>query len=132
MTEAPVHRLYHHFSELPASVRVMYTCVLLVFGMAYLFALVLIFHTYSGKDGNPKSLSYDDIVIGYSGSGKGSRIEGALRGSMSVMLPLEEKNALLAWVGKARTAPSSRPASGRSWTSAAWPATTAATRTCRT
>jgi len=100
VTETPVHRLYHHFSELPASVRVMYTCVLLVFGMAYLFALVLIFHTYSGKDGNPKSLSYDDIVIGYSGSGKGSRLETALRGSMSVMLPLEEKNTLLGWVGE--------------------------------
>ena len=100
MTETPVHRLYHHFSELPASVRVLYTAVLLVFGLAYLFALVLIFHTYSGKDGNPKSLSYDDIVIGYSGSGKGSRLETALRGSMSVMLPLEEKNTLLGWVGE--------------------------------
>ena len=100
MTESPVHRLYHHFSELPSSVRVLYTAVLLVFGLAYLFALVLIFHTYSGKDGNPRSLSYDDIVIGYSGSGKGSRIEGALRGSMSVMLPLEEKNVLLGWVAE--------------------------------
>jgi len=98
VTESPVHRLYHHFSELPASVRVLYTAVLLVFGLAYLFALVLIFHTYSGKDGNPMTLSYDDIVIGYSGSGKGSRIEGALRGSMSVMLPIEEKNVLLDWV----------------------------------
>jgi hypothetical protein len=98
VTETPVHRLYHHFSELPASVRVLYTAVLLVFGLAYLFALVLIFHTYSGKDGNPMTLSYDDIVIGYSGSGKGSRLEGALRGSMSVMLPIEEKNIILDWV----------------------------------
>ena len=71
MTETPVHRLYHHFSELPSSVRVLYTAVLLVFGMAYLFALVLIFHTYSAKDGNPKTLSYDDIVIGYSGTRQG-------------------------------------------------------------
>ena len=100
MTESPVHRLYHHFSELPASVRVLYTSVLMVFGLAYLFALVLIFHTYSGKDGNPRSLGYEDIVIGYSGSGKGSRLEGALRGSMSVMLPLEEKNVLLGWVAE--------------------------------
>jgi len=96
--ETPVHRLYHHFSEMPASVRVLYTSVLLVFGLAYLFALLLLFHTYSGKDGNPLTLSYDDIVIGYSGSGKGSRLESALRGSMSVMLPLEEKNVLMDWV----------------------------------
>ena len=97
VTETPVHRLYHHFSELPASVRVLYTSVLLVFGMAYLFALVLIFHTYSGKDGNPMTLSYEDIVIAYSGSTKGSRLEGAMRGSMSAMLPFEEKNILLDW-----------------------------------
>lgn len=98
MTESPVHRLYHHFSELPASVRVLYTAVLLVFGLAYLFALVLIFHTYSAKDGNPRSLSYEDIVIGYSGSGKGSRMEAALRGSMSVMLPFEERATILGWL----------------------------------
>ena len=98
MTDAPVHRLYHHFSELPASVRVLYTAVLLVFGAAYLFALVLIFHTYSAKDGNPKSLSYDDIGIGYSGTGKGSRMEAALNGSMSVMLPVDERNMILGWL----------------------------------
>jgi hypothetical protein len=98
MSDSDVHRLYHHYSELPASVRVLYTAVLLVFGMAYLFALVLIFHTYSGKDGNPKTLSYEDIVIGYSGTGKGSRLEAALRGSMSVMLPFDERATLLEWV----------------------------------
>lgn len=98
MTESPVHRLYHHFSELPSSVRVLYTAVLLVFGLAYLFALVLIFHTYSAKDGNPNTLSYDDIVIGYSGTGKGSRLEAALRGSMSVMLPFEERATILGWL----------------------------------
>ena len=98
MNDSDVHRLYHHFSELPASVRVLYTAALLVFGAAYLFALVLIFHTYSGKDGNPKTLSYEDIVIGYSGTGKGSRLEAALRGSMSVMLPFDERATLLDWV----------------------------------
>ena len=98
MNDSDVHRLYHHFSELPASVRMLYTAVLLVFGMAYLFALVLIFHTYSGKDGNPRSLSYEDLVIGYSGTGKGSRIEAALQGSMSVMLPFDERATILDWV----------------------------------
>jgi hypothetical protein len=98
VTETPVHRLYHHFSELPSSVRVLYTAVLLVLGLAYLFALIYLVHTYAGKDGNPMTLSYEDIVIGYSGSGKGSRIEGALRGSMSAMLPFDEKSTLLGWV----------------------------------
>ena len=98
MSDSDVHRLYHHFSELPASVRVLYTAALLVFGAAYLFALVLIFHTYSGKDGNPKTLSYEDIVIGYSGTGKGSRLEAGLNGSMSVMLPFDERATILDWV----------------------------------
>ena len=98
MTEPPVHRLYRHFSELPSSVRVLYTAVLLVLGLGYLFALIYLFHTYSGKDGNPLTLSYDDIVIAYSGTGKSSGLEAALRGSMSVMLPLEERNILLGWV----------------------------------
>ena len=98
MSEAPIHRLYHHFSELPASVRVMYTAVLCMLGLGYLFALVYLFHSHSGKDGNPRSLSYEDVVIAYSGTGKGSKIEAALRGSMSVMAPLEERTVILNWV----------------------------------
>jgi len=98
VSEASVHRLYHHFSELPASVRVLYTAVLCVLGLGYLFALVYLFHTYSGKDGNPRSLSYEDVVIAYSGTGKGSKIEAALRGSMSVMAPVEERAVILGWV----------------------------------
>ena len=97
MSEAPVHRLYNHFSELPKSLCVLYTAVLLVLGLAYLFAGIYLFHTYSGKDGNPMTLSYDDIVIAYSGSAKSSRIDSALRGSMSAMLPFDEKNTLLDW-----------------------------------
>ena len=56
---------------------------LLVLGTAYLFAGIYLFHSYSGKDGNPYTLSYDDIVIAYSGSSKGSRLEAALRGPIA-------------------------------------------------
>jgi hypothetical protein len=100
MSDSDVHRLYHHFSELPASVRVLYTAVLLVFGCAYLFALIYLFHTYAGKDGDPSSVSYQDMVIAYSGSGKASRLESALSGSMAVMLPKEELTPIIAWVQK--------------------------------
>jgi len=98
MDDAPLHRLYRHFSELPYSLRVLYTATLLVLGTAYLFAMIYLFHTYSGKDGNPRSVSYEDIVIAYSGSGKGSRLEAALRGSMSAMLPRDELTSLVSWV----------------------------------
>ena len=98
MSEAPLHRLYRHFSELPLSMRILYTAALCILGLGYLFALVYLFHTYSGKDGNPFTLSYQDLVIAYTGSGKGSRIEAALRGPMSAMLPVEESSRLVGWV----------------------------------
>ena len=96
----PLHQLYTHYSELPYSQRVLYTATLLVLGMGYLFALIYLFHTYSGRDGNPMTLSYQDIVIAYTGTGKGSRLESALRGPMSSMLPTDESSMLITWVGE--------------------------------
>ena len=98
MTAIPLHRHYLHYSELPTSMRVLYTAALLVLGLAYMFAGLYLFHTYSGRDGNPNTLSYDDLVIAYSGSGKGSRLESALRGPMSNMLPPDELSVLVGWV----------------------------------
>ena len=98
MSNTPLHRHYLHFSELPVSLRIMYTAVLLVLGLAFMFAALYLFHTYSGRDGNAKNLSYDDLVVAYSGSGKGSRLESALRGPMSGMLPPEEIGVLVSWV----------------------------------
>jgi hypothetical protein len=96
--QPPLHRQYLHFSELPWSRRALYTAVLLMLGMGYVFALIYLFHTYSGKDGNPMTLSYEDIVIAYTGSGKDSRLESALRGSMATMLPHEESGPIVDWV----------------------------------
>ena len=87
MSEMPLHRLYHHYSEIPWSQRVLFTAALIVLGFGYLFALIYMFHSHAGRDGNPKMLSYEDLVIAYSGSGKHSRLESALRGPMSTMLP---------------------------------------------
>ncbi len=98
MSDAPLHRLYHHFSELPYSLRCLYTATLLVLGAGYLFAVIYLFHSYSGKDGDPSTLSYQDIVIAYSGSGKASRLESALSGSMAAMLPKDEVGSLVTWV----------------------------------
>ena len=99
MNDINLHRHYLHFSELPYSVRVLYTSALLVLGLGYLFALIFLFHTYAGRaGGNPMMMSYNDIVVAYTGSGKGSRLESALRGPMSSMLPAEESKALVGWV----------------------------------
>ncbi len=98
MNDAPLHKLYHHFSELPCSLRVLYTSALVILGFGYLFALIYVFHAQAGRDGNPNMLSYEDIVIAYRGSGKGSRLEAALRGPMSTMLPADEGASLITWV----------------------------------
>src|SRR4249920_4028874 len=99
MTQPPLHRLYRHYSELPYSQRVLYTATLLVLGVGYLFAMINLYHTYAGRaGGNPLMLTYDDLVVAYSGSGKGSRLESALRGPMSNMLPAEEVGVIISWV----------------------------------
>ena len=90
MSDAPLHRLYRHYSELPYSQRVLYTATLMILGFGYIFALIYLFHAHAGRDGNPNTLSYEDIVLSYRGSGKGSRLESALRGPMSTMLPPNE------------------------------------------
>lgn len=99
MSDVPLHRLYYHYSELPYSLRVLYTAALLILGMGYLFALINLYHTYAGRaGGNPMLLTYQDLVVAYSGSGKGSRLESALRGPMSSMLPPDEVATVIAWV----------------------------------
>lgn len=100
MTTTPLHPGYLHFSQLPLSMRVLYSAALCILGLGYLFALIHLFHTYAGKDGDAKSVSYEDMVIAYSGSGKDSRLESALRGSMAAMLPREEVVTIFNWVQK--------------------------------
>src|SRR6266568_5104850 len=100
-SDVPLHRLYLHYSELPYSQRVLYTAALLVFGMGYLFALLNVYFTYAGRaGGNPLLLTPADLIVAYSGSGKGSRLESALRGPMAGMLPADERGAVMAWAAE--------------------------------
>src|ERR1019366_3726441 len=99
MSGPPLHRMFHHYSEMPYSQRVLFTATLLVLGLGYMFALIYIFDTYAGRaGGNPMMLSYHDIVAGYSGTGQGSRLEAALHGPMRDMLPPDESGPIVAWV----------------------------------
>jgi hypothetical protein len=99
MTDVPLHRLFRHYSELPYSQRVLYTMTLIVLGLAYVFATTYLYHTYAGRaGGNPMILSYQDIVAAYSGTGKGSKLEAALRGPLSSMLPPYEAQLIIDWV----------------------------------
>lgn len=86
-----------HFQMLPMSKRITYTMTLLVLGMGYLFAMIHVFSSHAGRDGDP-SLSVDDIRIAYSGSESDTRLEAALKGPMQSMVSEAERTEIIAWV----------------------------------
>ncbi len=98
----PIHRLYRHFQELPYSRRTLFTGALLVIGLGYMFALIYVYTSDAGKDGKP-GLSVDDLVISYSGSSDGTKLEVALNGPMSDMLPESDLKLIQAWVANGAT-----------------------------
>ena len=61
MSDRRIHRLYRHFQELPLSMRVLFTGTLLAIGMGYMFALIYVYATDAGRDGNP-ALTVEDII----------------------------------------------------------------------
>ncbi len=97
MNDQPIHHLYLHFQELPMSMRTLYTGALLVLGLGYMFALLYVYAAHADRDGRP-GLSVQDIVIVYSGSTEGTRLESALRGPMGSMLGRTDLVRLLSWV----------------------------------
>lgn len=98
--QAETNSAYPHFRALPLSVRALYTAVLLVLGMAYIFALIYVFATHAGRDGDAMSLSVQDLVLAYRGSAQGTVLEGALRGPMSRMLPPNDRMTVIAWISE--------------------------------
>jgi hypothetical protein len=89
-----VHRMFFHFSELPLSMRTLFGATLIVLGIGYLFAMIQIYETHAGRDGKP-GLSAEDIAIAYSGSPV-TKLEAALSGPMSGMLPANERAKIIA------------------------------------
>jgi len=92
-----VERNCLHFSQLPIGMRTLYSGTLIVLGVGYLFAMIHIFASHAGRDGNP-ALSVQDLIIAYSGSKSDTRLEAALKGPMASMLPQAETDEIVAWV----------------------------------
>jgi len=88
---------YTHFKFLPLSMRVLFTMVLLVFGLGYLMSMIQVWENHAGKDGEPM-LTANDLMIAYSGNPEGSKLETALRGSMADMLPPERREVIFEWL----------------------------------
>lgn len=91
-----VHRMFFHYTEFPLSLRTLFTATLITLGIGYVFAMIQVYATHAGLDGNP-GLDAADIAIAYSGDANGSRIQAALVGPMSGMLPSTERRAIIAW-----------------------------------
>jgi hypothetical protein len=88
---------YPFFHQLPCSLKVLYTMVLLTMGLGYLFAMIQIYEVHSGRDGGT-GLSVKDIQIAYSGNKEGTRLESSIKGPMSGMLPAEDKTKIFDWI----------------------------------
>lgn len=78
--------------------RVLFTGTLLAIGMGYMFAMIYVYTSDAGKDGNP-GLTVEDIMISYGGSSEGTKLEAALQGPMSAMLSGGDLEVILNWVG---------------------------------
>jgi hypothetical protein len=91
-------RHFFHFSALPMSMRMVYTMTLLVLGTGYLFAMLQVFFSHAGLDGNKNNITAEDIRVAYHGSESDTRLETALKGPMSEMLPVEERAVIFKWV----------------------------------
>jgi len=92
-----VHRMFFHYSEFPLSMRTLFTGTLIVLGFGYLFAMIHIYYSHAGRDGKP-GLSIEDIAIAYSGSKEATKLEAAMMGPMSGMLPTSERGDIIGWV----------------------------------
>jgi hypothetical protein len=92
-----LHRAFFHFSELPLTLRVVYTGGLMALGVGYLFAMIHVFFSHAGRDGEP-GLSMRDLVVAYSGSEEETRLEASLKGTMSGMAPVEERSVIFDWI----------------------------------
>ncbi len=88
-----------HFQYQPMSMRVLFTMVLLVFGLGYMMAMVNVWESHAGKDGKPM-LTAKDLMISYSGNPEGTKLESALRGPMQSMLPADKRKVIFDWLHK--------------------------------
>lgn len=98
------NRGFFHFSALPLSTRMVYTMTLLVLGTGYLFAMLQVFFSHAGLDGNPGNISAQDIRIAYHGSENDTRLVTALKGPMAGMLPEAERAVIFKWVDSGASA----------------------------
>lgn len=94
---AQVDRVFLNDRDFPLSLRILFSGVLIVLGIGYLFAMIYVYVSHSNRDGQP-GLSVTDLAIAYSGSKEDTKLEAALKGPMSGMLSPGETGVISAWI----------------------------------
>lgn len=89
---------YRRFSDTSVSERLLDSMFLLMIGVAYLFALLHMYYSHEGRDGQP-GLSVQDVMIAYHGSHDQTRLGAAINGPMGSNLPSKAaKTDILDWI----------------------------------
>ncbi len=90
---------YRRFTDCSVSEKLLYTFFMLLLGVGYVFAMLLIFIDTSYEDGTP-GLSVEDINIKYRGNRSGTRLEQALIGKMKAYRTNKESSTITSWIHK--------------------------------
>ncbi len=89
---------YKRFNDASVSEKILDSMFLITIGIAYLFALLNLYYTHQGRDGQ-EGLSVQDVVIAYHGSHNQTRLGAAINGPMAPNLPnLAAKRDILDWI----------------------------------
>ncbi|MDQ6992890.1 MAG: hypothetical protein Q9M31_05400 [Mariprofundus sp.] len=96
---------YRRFSDTSASEKILDSMFLITIGLAYLFALLNLYYTHQGRDGEP-GLSVQDVQMAYYGSHNQTRLGAAINGPMEPNLPnMAAKQTILDWVSNGAKEP---------------------------
>ncbi|MDQ6991346.1 MAG: hypothetical protein Q9M11_06395 [Mariprofundaceae bacterium] len=89
---------FRRFSDASISEKLLDTMFLLTIGIGYLFAMLNLYYTHQGRDGEP-GLSVQDVTLAYYGSHNQTRLGAAINGPMEPNLPnLAAKTTILDWI----------------------------------
>ncbi|RME41220.1 MAG: hypothetical protein D6794_00955 [Deltaproteobacteria bacterium] len=89
---------YKRFSDASVSEKILDTMFLVTIGVAYFFAILNLYFTHQGRDGEP-GLSVKDVMIAYYGSHNQTRLGAAINGPMESNLPNKAaKLTILDWI----------------------------------
>jgi hypothetical protein len=94
---------YRRFRDTSVSERILDSMFLITIGIAYLFAILNLYYTHQGRDGE-EGLSVTDVMYAYYGSHNQTRLGAAINGPMASNLPNPAaKQTILDWIEEGAT-----------------------------